>query len=89
MAIRLDTTATTGDSAVFTPDGDVILQMTSVDPKAKVAVMARVDDAAEWVQIGELSNPVNRFLRFAAFPKMMLRVVKNTDTKALKVWSNV
>lgn len=92
MSLRFDTTNASGDSAVWSPAGETILQLKAADPRAAVDVMARVHADADWEPIARIradsAGQGNHFVRLPKFPFLKLSIAKNTATKALKVWDN-
>jgi hypothetical protein len=84
---RFNSTAASGESAAFSPAGEIILQLKADDPRARVAIKARVESAADWeiVAILDRAIPDNRFIRLPKFPYLKLEIVRNTAGKLVSV----
>jgi hypothetical protein len=84
---RFNSTAASGESGPFSPAGEVILQLKAEDPRAKVAIKARVDLAADWETVAILDRalPDNRFARLPKFPHLKLEIVRNVAGKLVSV----
>ncbi|QNH71737.1 hypothetical protein V1VFAS_030 [Rhizobium phage V1VFA-S] len=87
MTERFNSTAASGESAPFSPAGEIILQLKADDPGAKIAVKARVDLAAEWETVATLDRvvPDNKFARLPKFPFLKLEIIRNTAGKLVSV----
>lgn len=87
MTERFNSTAASGESAAFSPAGEIILQLKAEDPRAKVDVKARVDNAADWETVATLDRVVNdnKFVRLPKFPYLKLEIIRNTVGKIVSV----
>jgi hypothetical protein len=89
MAERLNLTTAAGEGAAFAPAGEIILQIKAEDRKAKALVLARVDAAAPFTEVGTLQPSLNAvFLRLPKFTEVKVQIVSNTAGKRIQVWDN-
>jgi hypothetical protein len=92
LPLRLDVTTASGDSAVWSPAGETILQLAAAKADAEVQVQARVNAAAPWVTVANLvadrTNPAEGFVRLPKMPFLRLSIARNTAGQFIKVWDN-
>jgi hypothetical protein len=87
MAVRIDVTTATAESASFSPTDDFIVQKTALHPSAVFDVMARVDANADWMLLESLNADEN-FARFAKMPFVKIVLRENLSGKAAKAWTD-
>lgn len=85
MAERFNTTANSGESAVFSPTGETTLQLKAADSTARVDVMARVDANADWETVATLDRFLNKFVRLPKLPFLKLSISRNTAGSLVSV----
>lgn len=88
MTLRIDVTDEAGESAVWTPTADTVVQVTTVrDSKALVEIQGRLDASAPWVTVVSgcpADTPMMTCIKLAQL-KLVYRNNKAGDP--LKAWS--
>ena len=88
MGERLNVTTADGESAVWSPAAESILQM-QAEAGAIVEIQARVNASAPWAPVETMTlNRGSLFTRLPKFPFLKLVVTRNTAGSAVKVWDN-
>lgn len=88
MAVRINTTSETAESAVFAAASEFIVQVKAQSGTTVFKVHGKVDESADWLELGSM-NAADKFARFAAMPYVKLSVVRNTAGATAKAWTNV
>lgn len=88
MPERLNTTETSGESDVWSPATDEVIQLGGVEgSRATVEIFGRVHADAPWASVGSARVSSHAFISVIKLPYLKLKWVGNRNGDQLKAWS--